>query len=550
MSQLFSALNQIYRKNDDLIFIGLTGRTGSGCSTFAKILSSDFSCFNESIYTSLKGNEFRKNKILFKSLEKNWVSFITIQVRSVITLLFSIEKRYKLKIFLDNFFKSNTKIINPLLDILTKIRRQSSNVMYSDQLFIDFHEKYLPNFSERIREIIGTDEFVKLYQVIGKNLRASGSTINDNFSENNFFTLAVKIEEICRKIYKFKSSANQKTAIVIDAIRNPLEALYFQDRYASFYLLAISCSEEERKKRLLDIGYTPQGISALDEQEGTGQDIDDVDYYSTQNIPACLQRADIYIHNPFFESKIDKYEFLKRQIVRFTSLMHTPGIVTPSATERCMQIASTAKLNSGCISRQVGAVVTDDNYSVKSVGWNDVPSGQVPCNLRNRFDLVENIDQTAYSDYEKNDEKFNNHIRQKNKMFTKLIDIGRNPSYCFKSEYKELTNKDNQVHTRALHAEENAFLQVSKYGGTAINGGYLFSTASPCELCAKKSVQLGIRKIYYIDPYPGIANTHILAGGMHRPEMRLFIGAIGRAFHNLYSPVLPYKDEISAFLKN
>lgn len=550
MSQLFSALNQIYRKNDDLIFIGLTGRTGSGCSTFSKILSSDFSHFNESIYTNLKGNEFRKNKILFKSLEKNWTPFITIQVRSIITLLFSLERRNKLKNFLDNFFQNDIKIINPLLEILTKIRRQSSNVIKEDVLFINFHERNLPDSSEKIREIVGTDNFVKLYQTIGKNLRASGSTINSIFSENNFFTLAVKIEEVCKKIYKIKSSADQKTAIVIDALRNPLEALYFQDRYASFYLLAISCSEKERNNRLLNIGYTSEGIAALDEQEGTGQDIDEIDYYSTQNIPACLQRADIYIHNPFFESKIDKYEFLKRQIVRFTSLMHTPGIVTPSATERCMQIASTAKLNSGCISRQVGAVITDENYSIKSVGWNDVPSGQVPCNLRNRFDLVENIDQTAYSDYEKNDRKFNDHIKQKNKFFTKLIEIGKNPSYCFKSEYKELTNKDNQVHTRALHAEENAFLQISKYGGAAINGGYLFSTASPCELCAKKSVQLGIRKIYYIDPYPGIANTHILAGGMHRPEMRLFIGAIGRAFHNLYSPVLPYKDEISALIKN
>ena len=83
----------------------------------------------------------------------------------------------------------------------------------------------------------------------------------------------------------------------------------------------------------------------------------------------------------------------------------------------------------------------------------------------------------------------------------------------------------------------------------SIEGGYLFSTASPCELCAKKSIQLGVKKIYYIDPYPGIANQHIISGGINRPEMRIFVGAIGRAFHNLYSPVLPYKDEISAFMK-
>lgn len=549
MSNLFSALNQIYRKNDDFIFIGLTGRTGSGCSTTAKLLSSDFSEFNESIYTSLSGNDFRKNKILYKSLEKNWIPFITLQVRSIITLLFSQEKRSHLKTFLSSILHDKDESINSLLIQLAKIRRMSTNANQNLEKYIEFHTIQLPKLCDEIRTILGNDKFIEIYQIIGQNLRASGSTIDNNFSENNFFTLAKKIEEICLKIINFNKANNQKTAIVIDAIRNPLEALYFQDRYASFYLMAISCPEEERINRLIALGYSSEGIKLLDKQEGTGQDIDEVDYYSTQNIPACLQRSDIYIDNSFHKSKTDAYASLKKQLVHFVSLMHTPGIVTPSATERCMQIAYTAKLNSGCISRQVGAVVTDESYSIKSVGWNDVPSGHVPCNLRSRFDLVNKIDETAYSDFEKENKEFFNHISNKNKLFTRIIESGRNPSYCFKSEYKDMTGKDNQVHTRALHAEENAFLQISKYGGMPINGGYLFSTASPCELCAKKSVQLGIKKIYYIAPYPGIANPHIINGGIHRPGMEIFIGAIGRAFHNLYSPVLPYKDELSAYMR-
>jgi deoxycytidylate deaminase len=321
--------------------------------------------------------------------------------------------------------------------------------------------------------------------------------------------------------------------------------MYFQDRYASFYLMAVSCSEKERKDRLEVLGYSEQGVSSIDAQEGTGQDVDNLKYYSAQNIPACLQRSDIYLHNPTFHSKTDSLEYIKRQIVRFVSLMHMPGIVTPSATERCMQVAYTAKLNSGCISRQVGAVITDSDYAIKSVGWNDVPSGHVPCNLRNRFDLAGNVDETAYSEYEKMPE-FKQHIKSKNGLFTSIVSLGRNPSFCFKSEYRAITGKDNQVHTRALHAEENAFLQISKYGGMSLKGNYLFSTASPCELCAKKSVQLGISKIFYIDPYPGIAESHILAGGVNQPEMNIFAGAIGRAFHNLYSPTLPYKDELAA----
>lgn len=543
MSFLVSALHEIYRKKDDFLFIGLTGRTGSGCSTAASILQSDFGVFDKSVYTSLDGNNFRKNKILFKSLEKNWLPFDVVQVRSVITLLLAFEKRKNLKEFLQKFFDGD--VSDRLLVHLIKIRRMGTNAACGKADYLNFHTRVLPVLCDEIRSIIGNEKFVALYQLIGRNLRASGSTLSETVLADRFFTLALKIEEICLVILKRNRESSKKTAIVIDAIRSPLEAMYFQDRYASFYLMAISCSERERKERLALLAYSEQGVAAIDKQEGTGQDVDNLNYYSAQNIPACLQRSDIYIHNPNFNSKTDSLEYIKRQIVRFVSLMHTPGIVTPSATERCMQVAYTAKLNSGCISRQVGAAITDGDYAIKSIGWNDVPSGHVPCNLRSRFDLVKNVDEAAYSDYEKSPE-FKQQIEGKNGLFTSIIALGRNPSFCFKSEYREITGKDNQVHTRALHAEENAFLQVSKYGGMPLKGSFLFSTASPCELCAKKAVQLGVSKIFYVDPYPGIAEPHILAGGVHQPEMKIFAGAIGRAFHNLYSPTLPYKDELAA----
>lgn len=60
----------------------------------------------------------------------------------------------------------------------------------------------------------------------------------------------------------------------------------------------------------------------------------------------------------------------------------------------------------------------------------------------------------------------------------------------------------------------------------------------------KKAYQLGISKIIYIDPYPGIATEHILQCGNHQPKLELFRGAIGRAFHRLYQPTMPFKDEL------
>ena len=129
----------------------------------------------------------------------------------------------------------------------------------------------------------------------------------------------------------------------------------------------------------------------------------------------------------------------------------------------------------------------------------------------------------AYSEYEKSD--FSNYVKQQH--------IKRDTPFCFKDiqNKKEIDNKllkfdlditqkeklsklfKNPTRERALHTEENAFLQVVKSGGQSIVGGTLYSTASPCQLCAKKSMQLKIKRIVYIDAYPDISITHTLKSG-------------------------------------
>jgi tRNA(Arg) A34 adenosine deaminase TadA len=122
--------------------------------------------------------------------------------------------------------------------------------------------------------------------------------------------------------------------------------------------------------------------------------------------------------------------------------------------------------------------------------------------------------------------------------------------YCFKDAYNAVKREKNQVHTRSLHAEENAFLQLARRGSSGIAGGVLYTTASPCELCSKKAFQLGVNEVVYVDPYPGISASHILGSGIQdlRPILRLFSGAVGPAYHRLYESLMPIKDELGARL--
>jgi dCMP deaminase len=51
-----------------------------------------------------------------------------------------------------------------------------------------------------------------------------------------------------------------------------------------------------------------------------------------------------------------------------------------------------------------------------------------------------------------------------------------------------------------VHAEANAILQAAK-SGIAIDGGELYTTASPCWNCFKLIANAGIRCIYYGEFY-------------------------------------------------
>lgn len=551
---LNSAVKKLYSDDEEFIVVGLTGRTGSGCSTVAAILKSDSAAINHSLYSgeNPSSNEQRKEKIVLRFFKRAWRPFFLIQVRSIITTFLLEEEPAACGEYLERIIPSAMRLHN-FQELLEEMRQgyvRSKREAEQGFDLLKYYSEFLPAQCEKLRGLIGENEFVILYQDIGKNIRLSGRPFDSQLEEGQFFALAERVDSVISSLREQRKREGKETFLVIDAIRNPLEAIFFQDRYASFFLLAVSAPDEDRVSRLRNQKFTEDEIQRIDAAENTPHQLGQPEFYSVQDIPSCLQRADLYVSNPDVLSAVNRFQSLANQLIKFIALIRRPGIVTPSSMERCMQMAYTAKLNSGCISRQVGAVVADGSFSVRSVGWNDAPFGQVPCNLRNRDDLLSGKDSMAYSEFERTNEPYLASFRKSSRKFVSISSSERNNSFCFKSEYNAFTEEKNQVHTRSLHAEENAFLQIAKYGLGAIEGGNLFTTASPCELCAKKAYQLGIVGIYYIDPYPGIAMSHILRGGSNNPKMILFSGAIGRAFHRLYTPIVAYKDELHALVQD
>ncbi|WP_312652075.1 dCMP deaminase [Proteiniclasticum sp.] len=561
-SNLNIALEKLFNERKDFIIIGLTGRTGSGCTTVAELLTKDFRDLDLPIpkVQEFHTNEERKYSVLHKYAERNWVKFTRIKMSDIITSFILEDNFQQFRSFVEEVFPKKDlaplDFLRPNFDEMHKERLRFKQAVEENEENLKSPDIYgfyfirIPSFTQKLKDKfdeINKEMYTKIYQRIASNIRCSGTALLNTFNGENIFKLAQRTNTLIKILRRKNKEDKGRVLVVIDTIRNPYEATFFKDRYSSFYLFSINTEEKERRDRLGTKGLIPKQIDEIDKIEYPGKLSDSARFWS-QDIQSCIELSDVYLYNPH-SLMIDLTE-VKKGIVKYVTLIMHPGLISPTHVERSMQIAFNAKLNSGCISRQVGAVVTDDNYSIKSVGWNTVAECQIPCNLRSLNRLVRRHDKEAFSDYELKNETFTAKcIEKSNKAMEDNLN-GRTYHYCFKDIYNDLSipPKKNQVHTRSLHAEENAFLQISKYGGTGIMNGYLFSTASPCELCSKKAYQLGIKKIYYIDPYPGISAEHTLMNGSRDPEMILFQGAIGRGFTQLYTQILPLKDELEILL--
>ncbi len=563
-TDLVSGIERAYAERSNPIVFALTGRTGSGCTTAAASLSRPFGEIAVSA-EDLAEPERRKLSIALEYARANWVPFTSITVSTIIFSYLLDESMDHVDAFLSER-QVGKEGRDELSEHLLRLNEHPScyafrKAMRDDCLenekaaAWDFFANVLSPRAVQTRRVLNV-QYAPLFQAFGDNIRFSGSTLASKIQSEHLFSL---MNRVCRLVgcitAHHAARGETKVRVVVDAIRNPLELVYLRNQIAGLYVVAVTADNDERRARLIEAGLSKKDMDALDDKEYEHRGKRSLEDYATfvsQNLKDCIQKADIFVANPGKPGQlVSSVRFMNTQLVRYVALALRPGLVTPTRDERCMQIAFVAKLNSGCISRQVGAVVADANYSIHSLGWNDTPKGQTTCLLRDVSALLTGNDAESFSDHEKTDTRLRTHLERTFKSRRQLGEThGLRCPFCFKDAYNAVSGEKNQVHTRSLHAEENAFLQLAKRGSPGIEGGVLYTTASPCELCSKKAFQLRIGEIVYVDPYPGISMTHVLRSGHEnvRPRLRLFSGAVGHAYHRLYQAILSIKDEYSARL--
>lgn len=324
------------------------------------------------------------------------------------------------------------------------------------------------------------------------SLIKSGNKLREEKGEDILAELAISEIALSRESFKPEGTVKYKSkriCYIIDSIKHIEELQLFRLVYGDlFYFFGVFSIPEIRIKNLENNGLKSDEVYQLMNRD------------SGEEIQFGQKVSDTFIQADFFLRIDQSTSSIPIKIGKFLSLIFASDVVTPTTHETAMYMAAAAAGNSACLSRQVGASITDKDGEIVSVGWNDVPkvNGGVYQPEDGKLDhRCINMDGgKCFNDEEKViireqlvEELIAKKIIQKDQK-ERVVTIIRN------SRIKELIE-----FSRAVHAEMLAIIHGCQKSGDRVKGGRLYTTTYPCHNCARHIVTAGIREIYYIEPY-------------------------------------------------
>jgi len=409
-----------------------------------------------------------------------------------------------------------------------------------------------------------SDKCRDFFQNAGDNARATGNPF-DSSPASDYTNISVLAQE-ANKIIKYMRNRKKDSTnfFIINSFRNPAEVQFFRKRYGSFFLASLYASKETRKKNVPTLNDRCDTRDAGDNREPKE--------LNKQDVPRCTLLSDYAITTDFYKNETASEEHYKFEIIRFLSLIDFPGIVPPRNDEEIMNLAYSLSLRSTCLSRQVGAVITNPEGFIIAAGWNAVGSGQLGCSqlcvddytrhaedsgclLFNWKDSIDKFKQENLLGNKGSDCFCFKDLQSKLYLNKKIDSAEKKLAKCVQnkktiedtknicSALKNKINVKRLEYARALHAEENAILQAARFGGTGIAGGTIYTTTYPCELCSKKIYQSQLSRIVYTEPYPdSLSETLFLKDGIRQISIEQFEGVKSPSFFRLFKPSFDLKE--------
>jgi deoxycytidylate deaminase len=280
---------------------------------------------------------------------------------------------------------------------------------------------------------------------------------------------------------------------IIDSIKNQQELELLRTVYReALYVVGVFAPVPNRVASLQSLGLTQKQVAALMDRD-SGEEL-----VEGQTVSETFPQCDFFLR---MDSNTESQ--LRSRVERFLHLILGTQVITPTRAETAMYAAASAAGNSACLSRQVGASVTDSEGEVLALGWNDVPKAfgdlyvtdLVTDPNGDRDHRCWNHGGKCYNDEEKN--LLAEHVVD---ALGDLVPAEKRTQ----AVSQVISNKKLKgliEFSRSIHAEMHALLSALRQKGDRVRGGRLYVTTYPCHSCARHIVAAGIREVIYIEPY-------------------------------------------------
>jgi len=406
-----------------------------------------------------------------------------------------------------------------------------------------------------------------------ENLQNLGNELRETFGRG--FLASAALHEVSSRLPPIGSSG-RPVGIVVDGIRNTGEIDALQ-QLPNFYLISVQAGTSIRQSRTIGAGKRFTSLAQFEKADARDRD-EQTDH--GQQVKECNYRADIIVINEeavSADADAPYKEYIKRLLHRdFVSLIEhvargrLPNERRARPEEALMTAAYVESKRSSCLKRKVGAVIASPTGDIIAAGHNEVPQAAKPCIQDPRYGwCARDVLQERLGQAIKHCPGCGEPVAVKAEckacgadivQFAKRcpqcrssVEIEYSCPKCKRRVFSEFLPGGASAGSgklldlcRALHAEENAILNLAKFGvhlpvfdkeeaerRGIPDGCVLYSTTFPCNLCANKIVAVGIRKVVYAEPYTMEEAKKVFE--QEGVTIERFQGVKSRAFFRLYS---------------
>jgi deoxycytidylate deaminase len=344
---------------------------------------------------------------------------------------------------------------------------------------------------------------------------------------------------------------------IIDSLKNSYDLELLRRTYSyEFYFIFIHADREARWRRMIDYkSWKTQDRVKFEERDQVDQNEKNINSGVKdrgQEVGKLSSMADYYIVNS------DNREKLRNDGERFIEILFGSNKNQPTVHERFMHIAFSASNASFCLSRQVGAAILDSEENILGIGYNDVPKSD------GGLYSYENgkEDRRCYLVGDRrciNDTNKQERFEELSDRIIKELKLCESQSESLKNIIRKSSFREVIEYCRATHAEMEALLSVARTSRGSTVGATMYVTTEPCHNCTKHIICAGIKKVYFMEPYPKslgleLHSDSIAIGAENEGQAEnkvLFIpyeGIAPHRFHDFFALVGDRKDKNGKYL--